>query len=641
MSSITFSADVLKARRLFFDEGSTPRGLVDDAVWRSWKRCIDEGRQVHEAAAFNPVQRSVVDELLERNRLLLAAAEPSVMKLADAVSGMGYGVLLTDQAGVGLVVQGPVESGGRLMRMALRRGVDFSERAIGTNAMAAALNEKRAVGVFGAEHFFSQNQVFHCAAAPIFDAYGRIVGSVDITRDSPGRQFDAISLVTECANAIEASLFLQIPAFVIVSLKCYADSERSLRALLSFGRDGEIVAANPAARRLIGLDFTGPLLCYQDLFEGSFADFLAAVKLAHRPLQLQLHSGLKLFADHLPLVPFAPGGAGSANPARQEQRISHSAAPEFGDAGIALSFSKAEKAFAAGLPLLITGETGTGKEVAARALHARSKQGDGPFIAINCAAIPKELIEGELFGYGDGAYTGARKGGAKGKIEHAEGGTLFLDEIGDMPLELQTRLLRVLENREVTRLGEASAKRVDFRFISATHQDLAQLVAEQRFRQDLYFRIAGVSLHLPPLRLRDNVKALIDKIVDEEGIAARRISLEVRERLVSHLWPGNTRELRHALRFANAMAGADVLIGLEHLPDTLLNNQKDTAVRQAARYAPMTTAPVGQLKALEFEVMNRALQETGGNISRAAKKMGISRSTLHRWIKAGAMNESP
>jgi transcriptional regulator of acetoin/glycerol metabolism len=640
MPSITFSADVLKARRLFFDEGSVPRGLVDDAVWHSWKRSIEVGRQVHEAAAFNPVQRSVVDELLERNHLLLAAAEPAVMKLAEAVSGMGYGVLLTDQTGVALDVQGPVESGGRLMRMALRRGVDFSERAIGTNAMAAALNEKRAVGVFGAEHFLSQNQVFQCAAAPVFDANGRIVGSVDITRDSPSRQFDAISLVTECANAIEASLFLQIPAFVVVNLKCYADSEHSLRALLSFGRDGEIVAANPAARKLIGLDFAGPPLCYRDLFEGGFADFLGAVKFADRPIQLRLHSGLKLFADYLPhgpSVPFVSSTAGSANPARQEQRISHSVTPEFGDTGIALSFSQAEKAFAAGLPLLITGETGTGKEVAARALHARSKHGDGPFIAINCAAIPRELIEGELFGYGDGAYTGARKGGAKGKIEHAEGGTLFLDEIGDMPLELQTRLLRVLESREVTRLGEASTRKVDFRFISATHQDLAQLVAAQRFRQDLYFRIAGVSLHLPPLRSRDRVKALIDKIGEEEGVAARRISVEVSERLVSHLWPGNTRELRHALRFANAMAEANMPVALEHLPDTLFNNNQKVSVFSA----PVTTAAVGQLKAIEFEVMNKALQETGGNISRAAKRMGVSRSTLHRWIKSDAAKASP
>lgn len=632
MSSITYSADVLKARRLFFDEGSSPLGLVDDAVWRSWKRCIDEGRQVHEATAFSPVRRSAVDELLERNSLFLNAAEPAILKLADAVSGMGYGVLLTDQSGVGLSVQGPVQNGGPLMRMALRRGVDFSERAIGTNAMAAALTERRPVGVFGAEHFFSQNQVFHCAAAPVSDADGRLIGSVDITRDAPGRPFDAISLVTECANAIEASLFLQIPAFVVVSLTCYEDSARSLRALLSFGRDGEIVATSPGARRSLSLEIASAPWCYQDLFEGSFGDFLSAVRLSDRPIKLRLHSGLKLFATRLPSVSSAVTLSG---PARQNQRIIQPSIPEFGDTGIASSFAKAEKGYAAGLPLLITGETGTGKEVASRSLHARSKRGEGPFIAINCAAIPKELIEGELFGYGDGAYTGARKGGAKGKIEHADGGTLFLDEIGDMPFELQTRFLRVLENREVTRLGEASARKVDFRFISATHHDLGRLVAEQRFRQDLYFRIAGLSLHLPPLRSRDRLPSLIDKIIAEEGIAPQRISADVRQLLLSHCWPGNTRELRHALRFAGAMADADPLIGPEHLPDTLLKD----AVSDAVAGLQAVTAAVGQLKAIEFELMNKTLQETGGNISQAAKKMGVSRSTVHRWIKTAAVKD--
>jgi transcriptional regulator of acetoin/glycerol metabolism len=623
------STDVLRARHLFFDEGMPPSGLVDDAVWRSWQRCAQDGKRITEATAFNPIERSAIAALLERNRHLVSAAQPAISRLADAVAGTGYGVMLTDETGLGLAVHGPIESGGRMMRQALRPGVNLSERAIGTNAMAAALAERRPVGVFGAEHFFSQNQVFQCAAAPIFDPGGNVIGSIDITRDSPSPQFGALSLVCECAAAIETALFLQVPAFLIVRLKwCRDGNDHPSSALLAFGCDGEIAAMSLVARRLIGQHLALPTRHYQDLFEGSFAEFISALNASDHPLQLQLHSGLKLFAQRLSFKRSSALIGGALPPAVVQKKLTF---PEFGHSGITLALTRAQRALAARLPILITGETGSGKEVAAGALHMNSASRNGPFVAINCAAIPKELIEGELFGYADGAYTGARRGGAKGKIEQADGGTLFLDEIGDMSLDLQTRLLRVLENREIMRLGDSISRKVNLQLISATHQDLRQCVAEQRFRQDLYFRINGFLLDLPPLRLRDNIPALIDKLVAEEDIALEHLTAEARTLLETNAWPGNTRELRNALRYAKAMAGESGFIRLEHLPDAISGAEHSLASVIACDRQPHKRGQ--QLKELESQVMSNALQEVGGNISEAARRLGISRSTLHRWLK--------
>jgi transcriptional regulator of acetoin/glycerol metabolism len=632
MSSVTsLSTNVIQARHLFFEEGMSPNGLVDDAVWRSWQRCSQDGRKTTESMMFNPVERNAIAELLEHSRDLITAAERAIVRLAETVAGTGYGVLLTDDNGLVLAAHGPIENGGRLMRQAMRPGVNLSERAIGTNAMGAALTERRAVGVFGAEHFFSQNQVFQCAASPIFDPSGKVVGSIDITRDSPSPQFGALSLVCECAAAIETSLFLQVPAFITVRLKwCRDGGDHPTTALLSFGRDGEVVAVNLAARHLIGLHLALPTLHYQDLFDGSFSEFIAGLSVSDHPLLVQLHSGLKLFAQQLSFKRSGTLISNAKLAATAEKKLP---VPDFGDTGIALSLARAQRAVAAKLPVLITGETGTGKEVAARALHMSSVGSNGPFVAINCAAIPKDLIEGELFGYADGAYTGARRGGAKGKIEQADGGTLFLDEIGDMSLDLQTRLLRVLENREIMRLGESVARKINIQLISATHQDLLQCVSEHRFRQDLYFRINGFQLHLPPLRLRTNIATLIDNLLVEEEIAPDQIAPAARDMLVACSWTGNTRELRNALRFAKAMAGEHALIVPEHLPQTVVSAKPRRAGAED-NVSPLNKAGSGQqLKEIEAQVMSEALQEAGGNISRAAQRLGVSRSTLHRWLK--------
>lgn len=290
-----------------------------------------------------------------------------------------------------------------------------------------------------------------------------------------------------------------------------------------------------------------------------------------------------------------------------------------------------KRAFKAGLPLLITGATGTGKEIVAQHLHSAGTRAQGPFIAINCASIPETLIEAELFGYVGGAFTGALKSGAKGKIAAADGGTLFLDEIGDMPLALQARLLRVLELREVTPVGSLDTHSVDFQLTCATHRHLPTVTQSGQFREDLLYRIRGVEMQLPPLCERDDLPCFIEHMLHNVCGAGIRISSEALLILSAHDWPGNVRELRNCLQFAGAMAEHGVITAA-NLPSTL-----QSCARQSAKYEHSiqadTARQTGTIQAAEQAAIVRAMDESAGNVSAAAQRLGVSRATLYRRLQ--------
>jgi transcriptional regulator of acetoin/glycerol metabolism len=634
MNPISPALQTLRARQLFFEHGEAPHGLIHDAILRSWQRCRQQGRQHGEAIVFDAVRRSDLTELLERHRQLIRASESPMRQLAQSMSGTGYGIILTDGTGMCLATHGPIDTCGVSLRQALRCGVDLSEQAIGTNAMCTAMSEARPIVISGAEHYFAQHQTFQCVAAPIFGPDGKLLGAIDISRDTPGPQFGALSMMLDCAAAIENTLVLEIPAHVVLGLHWRADGgERSDHVLVAFGTDGELLALNRGARRLLGFGALLPSVHFTELFREGFGTLQRKLATAPHPVTLTLQSGLRIFATvhSLARALAVPSLRSVPGPAVDETPL------EFGDISIHSALRRAVRALDTGLPVMINGETGTGKEVAAQALHRSSTRAAAPFVAINCGAIPRELIEGELFGYADGAFTGARRGGAKGRIEEANGGTLFLDEIGDMPLDLQTRLLRVLETRQVTRLGESTPRELSIQLISATHQDLDLLVREQRFRRDLYFRLSGMPLLLPPLRERSDLGALLDVLLIAEGMSPQWLEAPARAALLGHTWPGNTRELRTALRFAKAMAEDGQTIGTMHLPVTVTRGgpvmtTPSVVAPASTASSPGTIEAARPLKEIEWESIRKALA-TAGNVSAAARQLGISRATLHRRLK--------
>jgi transcriptional regulator of acetoin/glycerol metabolism len=448
------------------------------------------------------------------------------------------------------------------------------------------------------------------------------MGILDISGDHRARHPHTLGLVSTAAQMIENSLVLaECRQHTVVKLHPRASGVGSVaQGLLAFDEDGWLVGANRTGLALMDL----PTLPkgqthWSALFREALHD-LESGDQSHRHL-LHTHSGNALYAQgqrpHTQRLHAAP-----STPLLTGDALSRLDA---GDATCRRAADMARKVMDKGIPLLIGGESGVGKDWFAQAVHQCSQRRDRAWVAVNCAALPESLIEAELFGYAPGAFTGASRQGSVGRIREADGGTLFLDEIGDMPLSAQTRLLRVLQERSVTAVGSGTSTPVDFNLICASHQDLKQAVTQGRFRQDLYYRINGLSLTLPPLRERTDFVALCERLLTQAAPHTHvAIAPEVMEQLRGFAWPGNLRQLSHVLRCAIALLDDDErVIDWSHMPDDITQElQAKPAVRQ--------DTPAQNWADLSLKAIDMALENTRGNVSAAARQLGISRQTLYR-----------
>ncbi|HEX9022469.1 MAG TPA: sigma 54-interacting transcriptional regulator, partial [Geobacteraceae bacterium] len=386
-----------------------------------------------------------------------------------------------------------------------------------------------------------------------------------------------------------------------------------------------------------------------DLFDLSLDALSAQVGMVPQPV-VRLHTcgGMTVFGR----VKGAPSGTATRTVAA-EPRSSRSAHPtaernpghvtmdslELGDGAMRRAIDKACKVLGHDIPLMIEGESGTGKELFARAVHCSGPRRNGPFVALNCAAITEGLIEAELFGYSEGAFTGARRKGASGKIRQADGGTLFLDEIGDMPLPLQARLLRVLQERTVSPLGGSETYPVDIAVVCATNRKLRAEIAAGRFREDLYYRLNGLPISLPRLRDREDRLSLAHAMVAELSGPGRVVSIgaDVLRIIESHPWPGNVRQLHGVLRTAVALLGGDTEIAVEHLPEDFLEQYGESSSEPGGAEGDgsdaISFADQTNLDRLQTMAIQNAIRECGGNLSAAARALGVSRTTLYRKTK--------
>ncbi|MGN6580970.1 MAG: sigma-54-dependent Fis family transcriptional regulator [Bordetella sp.] len=626
------------ARRQFLEQGIVPASVVAEPILRSWRRCADIGHDMCGSSRMQLPTQSELRELRQRNEDLLRFGRPIMALLAQEVRRSSGLVLLTDAAGSVLDAAGSAEFADCAAKVSLMPGALWSESAAGTNAIGTALVEHRPIEVRGHEHYFESNRILTCAAVPISDPRGRTLGLLDLSGPAAQGSGHALALVSWAVDQIERRLFDRDYAHC---LRLAVHDEPGLlgsahEGLLAFD-GGRLVAANRHALRLLALD-AGALgvLCYEDLFVEGPAQAAArgTVRRLHGSL---LHvrlvqSGSAAAISHVPVPGEAEQAvfdlAREAPPVpRREARPPASArmsrpgepAPWF-DAGALADLARAVRLLDAGVAILLQGETGTGKEVFARQMHARSARAEGPFVAINCAALPESLIESELFGYEEGAFTGARKQGSKGLLRQAQGGVLFLDEIGDMPLPAQARFLRVLQNREVTPLGGARAVPVDFLLICATHRPLGP--AEQNVvRADLYFRIAEYTMCLAALRDRADRARIVQTLWSSGALPAHGgpdLPQEVLQALAAYDWPGNFRQLIATLRTLRVLAETEGQARLDMLP---------------ADIAARAQAPV-DLKTLTEVAVRDALAACGGSMSGAARRLGVHRSTLYRWVRS-------
>jgi transcriptional regulator of acetoin/glycerol metabolism len=699
-------------------DGSGPRAAGQDeehvnAIVQSHERCAALGVSRIDEPDFARIARADLNVTLERNRRLHDHAAPVMGMLHDQIARTESMVLLTDATGTIIHSIGDDDFLERARKVALKPGANWSETEKGTNAIGTALVDEVPTIVHADEHFLHANQFLTCSAAPILDPRGNMLGVLDVSGDFRSFQKHTLALVRMSARMIE-NRWLTEDFGHALRLHFHTRAEfigTLMEGILAIREDGRIVGANRGALEQLGMNGASVRMhTLQTLFDTTLENVAdhARAQVA-LPLTLTLGNGRQFAAfvrsnwlawsglkaaqpqGHPPsAAPTQPAEAASSKAAvaavtrAAEAAASGSALARLrtGAPQIEAVLDKIHRVLDRDIPILILGETGTGKEMLARAIHADSARCRQPFVAVNCASIPETLIEAELFGYDEGAFTGARRKGAPGRILQANGGTLFLDEIGDMPLALQAHLLRVLQERLVTPLGSTRSVPVDLTIICATHRNLREMIDRHAFREDLYYRLNGMAVRLPPLRERSDLLVLARRILDEQsGPQHHQLRADVLPLLQRYGWPGNVRQLFQVLRTACVMAGPDRSISCDHLPDDFLEEARRCVAHidepktvqapvenqaQAAAVAP--TSPVAQpvpaqpllapgeataiapqsaattpapgvdtagrtLGDIEVELIRRTLEAAGGNISVASKRLGISRNTIYRKLR--------
>ena len=670
------------------------RDHMQDVVAQSWSRCVNEYR-LHPDSSRPPavLGRVALEERRARQADVIECARYEMTTLYQQLGDAESAVVLTDTDGVIVHMVSSPEFAADAAPLGLRLGALWSETEAGTNGMGTCLASASPVCVRRGEHFFSQLTELTCSAVPVYDPSGEIAAVLDVTSRSSLMQQHLLVLLGMTARMIENRLidkrflnahplhFHSRPEFV------YTLHEGKL----AIGEDGAILAANRSALFQLGLHSVADIRTrrIEDLFQTSLEDMLqrSLTSSYHPVVTYRANAALRFFAvarrpavdaeaPSRPVVPALAKPAVAEAPARPAEaaaparlREPASGPSTFRDPRLAASLDTARRVIARQTPVLLCAETGAGKEVFAKAVHESSPHAKGAFVAINCASLPENLIESELFGYRAGAFTGAQKTGRRGKILQADGGTLFLDEIADMPLDLQARLLRVLDERVVTPLGTEDCHPVDFQLISASHHHLPDLVAAGRFREDLYYRLAGIELHLPPLRERSDKRELIRALLATEGGGDASLTPEAERLLLDHRWPGNIRQLRHVLRSAAALADGKP-ITREHMPSLTGNGRGGPApagagalgapqggsalalpvvaaqaapgalaagVSMATGGAASTDEPaeparpkLNPIQANERQVLLQMLEQYRWNVSNVAKALDVSRNTLYR-----------
>jgi len=625
-------------------KGIPPDEKIRPEILRSWMECLEANLDPGDSKSLPILPQKRLELLIEKNSVLLEASRHVVDMLEITVRDTGFIVTLAEKKGYVIISRGDEDTLRKAKQTSFQPGCLRKSVHSGTNAIGLCLTERKPVQVTGAEHFKLHHHPWTCSSAPIFDGNGRFIGVITLSGRSTNLHLHTLALVTAASETINSHLREQD----LIEEKQRLNS--MLPLILNTISDGVIAVdgslcithLNSRACHMLGIKVESslkkPIYTVVKL-EEPFMEALQSRQYFRRIETTIICSfGYRNFICSADPVRNNSGhilGTIISLSEKQEMiRIAKNIGGNYAkyhfqnirgnNSELLKQIKLAEIASRTNSRVLITGESGTGKELFAQAIHNSSSRKNEPFVAISCAAIPRDLIESELFGYRRGAFTGARQTGHVGKFELANKGTLFLDEVDGLPLDLQAKLLRVLQEEEIMRLGDTRTIPIDVRLIASSNLDLMAEVEADNFREDLYYRLNVVEIYVPPLRNRiDDLDLLIDhflnRLCHETGSTKPKISDEVLEVLRSYRWPGNVRELENCIERALLLSEGN-FISISHLPDRIIHRHSDSH-----RYIPLKQG----LK----EIIESTMKQCNGNISMAARELNISRSTLYRKMK--------
>jgi transcriptional regulator of acetoin/glycerol metabolism len=601
-------AKLLRARELMESGGIVTPGLVRPAIAESWRRCLAKGLDPRRPPAAARLTAAALERARGEHEAVRSFAMAEMPGLHRQLGNNAY--VLAFAAPDGVLLDTIIADGNRaeIESFGIAAGTLWGESHCGTNALGTAIASSQRIDVRGAEHFFAGHNRLSCVTAPIFGPGRRLAGVLDASCAAGAYAPQARAVLTLAAAQIEASLFrcLQPGARILVLHGRKEFLDTAYAGMLSLDEADRVTAANEQARfMLAGLPEPAgsPLAALFAPATGMRAGMSGTMQdRTGRVFYARVEGG----APETPHQP-APKPAARPDPTRQD------AVAE--DPAVRAVLDIVGRAALRGLPVLIRGETGTGKEVVARFAHRASGR-KGRFVAVNCAAIPPDLLAAELFGHAEGAYTGAKRGGAKGLAVEADGGTLFLDEIADLPAGVQAALLRFLDDFQVRQVGGTASRVVDTLLLAATNADLKDCVAAGRFRADLYYRLAITEISLPRLAARTDFPSLARFLLAEIA-PGMMLSDAVIARLAAHDWPGNIRELRNVLTRLSLAGRIDEAAAAALLPQT-------------QSVAPQTGSV---LRDSQMQQVAAAMRAANGNVSAAARTLGVSRNTIYRALR--------
>ncbi|HZG84571.1 sigma-54-dependent Fis family transcriptional regulator [Paenibacillus sp.] len=636
----------------FIQDGSFDPTL-DEVVAQSWQRSVAYGVDPYQEKGQRMLHPRKFAERLAEKKELIDFSLPLMKTLYNLVKDSGFLVILCDEQGFLLKVIGDMHTIEDAEKMNFVEGVSWSEEAMGTNAIGTCIALDRPIQIYAAEHFSRVCQSWTCSASPIHDPEGRIIGVLDMSGPFDKAHPHTLGMVVSAVEAIENQLRLKEKSRKNDVTQSYLEAMTNTLqdGVLILNTAGNIIRTNNVLLHWFGLREDTVLYRHlADVFEcgGAEPDLFDKADIVNREVDLKAKgSGRKrpVVLTRKPIHSADGEWMGSLLTVKEMQNVRQlihdmtgsSAKFAFPDIigvspAIQACIREARLAASSHATVLLMGESGTGKDLFAQAIHNESSRRKKPFIAINCGAISRDLLGSELFGYVEGAFTGARKGGSAGKFEIADGGTLFLDEIGEMSLEMQVLLLRVLQEKEIVRIGGHKVIPVDVRIVAATNKVLEDEVRKGTFREDLYYRLNVMPIRIPSLRNRkEDIERLTESFVRKLSVRLQKpiasVSPELLDALIAYDWPGNVRQLQNVLE-RTIIRAAGATLRPEDLPEELqAYGARETApARREVGRTPLKDE-------IKKEALLHSIRQSNGNHKQAAKLLGVSRSTLYRQLE--------